>query len=359
MSAARGRLAFIDALKAIASQLIVLHHLAFYGPMSDYAIPFAPDLIAWLSQHARIAVQAFLVMGGFLAAQALARDGRMPTHKPLLSLILKRYLKLVIPFLGALLLAIVCAAIARNLITHDSIPDAPKLSQLIAHAFLLHSVFGFDGLSAGVWYVAIDFQLYTLLLISLWLSNKTFPHSLGYARLIVAALMAASLFYFNRDAGWDNWAVYFFGAYGLGALSYWSVQRRKISPWFLLIAALTAGALFLDFRSRIAVALLVAVALGITRFSSTLEGWPKSKILAWLGQISYSVFLVHFSICMLFNALFERFAPHTPGIQFSGMIIAWVASIVGGALFHRAVECRAQAFLSKKKPAPASKNPVY
>ena len=350
MSAARGRLAFIDALKAIASQLIVLHHLAFYGPMSDYATPFAPDLIAWLSQHARIAVQAFLVMGGFLAAQALARDGRMPADRPLFSLILSRYLKLVIPYLAAVLLAVACAAIARKLITHDAIPGAPSLTQFVAHAFLLQSVLGFDGLSAGVWYVAIDFQLYSLLLLTLWLANKAFPRRPFAGQLMVAALLSASLFYFNRDAGWDNWAVYFFGAYGLGALSYWTVQRRKISVWFLLLAALTAGALLLDFRSRIAVALIVAIVLGITRYSAAIEDWPKSKILAWLGQISYSVFLVHFSICMLINALFERFTPHTPTVQFSGMIIAWAASIAGGALFYRWVECRAQALLSRKPP---------
>jgi len=53
------RLAFIDALKAVAFQLIVLHHLAFYGPMSDHAYPLAPALISWLSQDARMAVQAF------------------------------------------------------------------------------------------------------------------------------------------------------------------------------------------------------------------------------------------------------------------------------------------------------------
>ena len=40
------RLPFIDALKALASQLIVLHHLAFYGPMSDYARSLAPETMA-------------------------------------------------------------------------------------------------------------------------------------------------------------------------------------------------------------------------------------------------------------------------------------------------------------------------
>ena len=58
------RLPFIDALKAVAVQLIVLHHLAFYGPMSDHAYALIPDLISWLSQHARAVVQVFLVIGG-------------------------------------------------------------------------------------------------------------------------------------------------------------------------------------------------------------------------------------------------------------------------------------------------------
>jgi hypothetical protein len=70
---ATSRLAFVDALKALACQLIVLHHLAFYGPMSDHAYSLAPALISWLSQDARMAVQAFLVIGGFLAVRAIAR----------------------------------------------------------------------------------------------------------------------------------------------------------------------------------------------------------------------------------------------------------------------------------------------
>jgi peptidoglycan/LPS O-acetylase OafA/YrhL len=136
MSAGRSRLAFIDAFKALASQLIVLHHLAFYGPMSDYVQPLFPGMISWFSQNARIAVQVFLVIGGFLAAQALARNGRL-VEKPVLALIWRRYLKLVLPYLAALLLAIAGAAIARHLITHASIPGAPTLPQLIAHVFLL------------------------------------------------------------------------------------------------------------------------------------------------------------------------------------------------------------------------------
>ena len=348
MSTTTSRLAFVDALKAVASQLIVLHHLAFYGPMSDYAQPLAPELISWLSQYARIAVQAFLVIGGFLAAQALARDGQL-VAKSVPRLLWRRYLKLALPYICALLLAIAFSAIARNLMVHESIPEAPTLAQFLAHIFLLQSILGFDGLSAGVWYVAIDFQLYALLLMTLWLARRTMPGKVIAGQILVVALVLASLFYFNRNDGWDNWAIYFFGAYGLGALVHWNVRRREVSIWLGLLIALAVAALLIDYRPRIAVALIVAIALGSGRYTGFIESWPKSKIIAWLGQISYSVFLVHFPICLIINGLFEHFAPHTPGIQFAGIAIAWLASTGGGAIFYYRIECWAQSLLAHKK----------
>ena len=342
------RLAFIDALKAVASQLIVLHHLAFYGPMSDYAQELFPGLMSWLYDYARIAVQAFLVIGGFLAAQALTRDGRL-VEKPVLTLIGRRYLKLVLPYLGALLLGILGAALARSLMTHEATPELPTLPQFIAHVLLLQSVLGFDGLSAGVWYVAIDFQLYTLLLVTLWLAHRLLPTRPNAGHWLFALIAIASLFYFNRDDDWDNWALYFAGAYGLGAVVQWTVRRGAAPVWLATVVALAGLALSLDFRLRIAVALAVAIVLGLARYTGFIKSWPKSKIIAWLGQISYAVFLVHYPVELVTNAVFERFAPHTPEIQFIGMVLAWALSIASGALFYQQVECRAQRWLSKPR----------
>ena len=344
------RLAFIDALKAFASQLIVLHHLAFYGPMSDYAQELCPGLMSWLYDYARIAVQAFLVMGGFLAAQALTKDGRL-VEKPIVALIWRRYLKLVLPYLGALLLGMLSAALARSLMTHEATPALPTLPQLVAHVLLLQSVLGFDGLSAGVWYVAIDFQLYTLLLVTLWLARRLLPQHAGSGCWLFGLLAVASLFYFNRNDQWDNWAIYFAGAYGLGAIVQWSVRRNTAPAWLAAVIFLVGLALALDFRVRIAVALAVALVLGVARYTGFIEHWPKSRLIAWLGQISYAVFLVHYPIELLTNAVFEHFAPHTPAVQLFGMMVAWALSIAGGAIFFRQVECRAQRWLTAKPRA--------
>jgi peptidoglycan/LPS O-acetylase OafA/YrhL len=333
MRAAVSRLAFIDALKALASQLIVLHHLAFYGPMSDFAQDLAPSLISWLSQDARIAVQVFLVIGGFLADNLFA-------------LVRSRYLKLAIPYLAALLFSMACAFIARQWMEHDSIPDAPTARQFLAHALLLQNILGFSALSAGVWYIAIDFQLFALLLGTLGLARRvgSVRANRHGARLLgllpVIGLGLASLFYFNRDAAWDDWALYFFAAYALGALAYWASTRRQAADWLGMMAVVGVAALLLDFRSRIAVALAVALMLGISQQWDFLQTWLRVRPLAFLGRISYSVFLLNFPVCLLINALFSRFALEDPLVNALGVLIAWAASIAAGALFYHGVESR-------------------
>ena len=354
------RMPLIDALRAFASQLIVLHHLAFYGPMSDAAADLAPAVVAWLAEHARIAVQAFLVCGGFMTARALAPAGR-PAFQGAAALLWPRYLRLVPPLLAALLLAVVLSALARALNPHDSIPAAPGLGQLLAHALLLQDILGIDALSAGVWYVAIDFQLFALTLGLLWLARGLAggapERSAGLALLLVAGAGLASLFWFNRQPAWDAWAPYFFGAYAMGACAWWAGDRRQPLAWLALLALAGLAALALDFRLRIAVALAVALALGAARRSGALERWPDSALLSWLGTISYSVFLVHFPVCVAIGALTWRLAPGEPLANAAGILLAWMASVAAGALFHRQVERRftgsGRAASGSADPAPA------
>ncbi len=348
------RLPFIDALKVVAFQLIVLHHLAFYGPMSDQAYVLAPTLISWLSRDARMAVQAFLVIGGFLAARSLAPGGTLLATQPLL-LLQKRYLKLVIPYLAAVLIAVACAAIARALMTHDSVPGWPTLSQIVAHALLLQSILGYEGLSAGVWYVAIDFQLFALLVGLLWLARglgrggATVPL---VGALLVVLLALASLYYFNRDGAWDAWGVYFFAAYALGTGTYWATRQKQVLAWLLPMLVLVIIGLLLDYRPRIALALLVALLLALASRCGFLDRWPQSRLIAYLGQISYAVFLIHFPICLLVSGVFARFAARDPWVNLAGMFIAWLASLAGGALFYRLVEQPAQRGLLRVRSSP-------
>lgn len=339
----RPQFGWINLLKAGAAQLIVLHHLAFYGPMSDYVQPLWPEVLDWLGGNARIAVQVFLVIGGFLVAKSLAPAGRPGIARPVQA-VWRRYAKLAPPFFAATLLAAVLTPVAGIWMLHDSMSAAVTLGQLSAHALLLHGVLGYESLSAGAWYVAIDFQLYLLTVLLLWLGGcLAGRRALAWLMpLAVTVGIVLSLLYFNLDSGWDNWAPYFFGSYGLGLMAWWaSDPARKPGAMTALMAMAAVPvllALAIDYRSRIALALVVACALFLFGRAKTPAQGRAWNVINALGRISYAVFLVHFPVSLLVNAWFTAYAPLVPAWQALGMLTAWSASLLAGAAFYRWVE---------------------
>lgn len=332
MESKQNRMPLIDALKAIASQIIVLHHLMLYGPLAAGAALVFPDFAALLVDYGRMAVQVFLVIGGFLAARGLSPQGESLRTNPL-PLIARRYLRLAIPFVIAISIAVVASALADQWMDDDAIPARATVSQWLAHAGLLHGVLGAESLSAGVWYVAIDFQLYALMALLLWIGRRRLV-----APLLVCAVALSALFWFNRLPEWSNWALYFFGSYGLGAAVWWTSEKRQLRLWTGLITTVTIAALVVDFRLRIGLALAIALLLGFSRRSALLYRWPQSALLDYLGRISYGVFLIHFPVLLLVNAAFVQTGSDSTLVAVFGVLIAWTASVVAGTAFHRWVE---------------------
>lgn len=361
----------IDALRALASILVVLHHLAFYGPMADHVRPFGPRLWQWMANDARMAVQVFLVLGGYLAARSLAPAGRLG-EAPLGPLLWNRFLRLALPYYVILLIAVAGNELARAWMAHDSISAPPSLGQLLAHVVLLHDLLGYEALSAGLWYVAIDMQLFLLMAALLWFgrfADREMPRSharrpVNAAAVLVSLLGLVSLFYFNRDYAWDAWVLYFFGAYALGALAWWASNQARALPWLIAMAACTAGALLMTFRAGLLLALIVALLLGWTTWRRR-TGYPAAisaptvpgatgNAISWFGRISYSLFLVHFPVCLVVNAAFTRFMPAAAGWQSLGIVVAFATSVVAGALFHRFVEIPLMRWVGQTTGVPAA-----
>lgn len=325
------RLLVVDALKVIAAQAIVWHHLAFYGPMSDHAAALAAALFDALARDARLAVQVFLVVGGFLAARQLAPEGHWRGQQPALRRIGQRYLRLAVPYAAMLVVAVAAAAVARAWMQHDSIPAAPTLAQFVAHLLLLQDLLGFDALSAGVWYVAVDFQLYVLLIGLLLLARRVGATA---APWLVGAAAAASLLVVNRDPRWDIAAPYFFGAYALGVLAAWVRPHQRGPLWGLL--ALGTLALWVEWRSRIALAGATALLLALAADRRHVQ-----RALAWAADRSYALFLIHFPVLLVVNAAFTRWAPPEPTVQLAGMGCAWALSLAAAEGLYRLAERRA------------------
>lgn len=339
MTATPPRQTHIDALKCAAAQLIVLHHFALYGPLSQGLAQASPEVAQWLRQYALMAVHVFLAMGGFLAARALSTQS---PGRPWLSTVAERYTRLMPPFALAMLLAVACSALARPWVNDDFVPAAPTGWQILAHLGLVQDIADVESLSAGVWYVAMDFQLYALLALLL----RSGPR-LGLA--LVLALMASSMFVFNRQPELDEWALYFFGSYGLGVAAWRASCSPHAQRWLTAMALLGLGALALDFRGRLLLALATALALGLwernTRTASHASTQGSSRWrqalragMAQQGASSFALFLLHFPVLLLANAFYSTQTAQSPSDALAVLLAAWLLSVLSAMAFHRWIE---------------------
>jgi peptidoglycan/LPS O-acetylase OafA/YrhL len=300
----------IDFLKVFAALLIILHHLSSYGQIAEDARKVLPGLMTWLFEYGRYAVQIFLVMAGYLAAQSLSRyaDVKVGVHG-LLKVILNRYLRLFAPYAVALILTIACAYIARFWVSDEFVGESETLSQFLAHLFFIQGILGLDSISAGAWYIAIDWQLYSVLAILL----ISFPR---YQSIIwiISVLVVSSLLFFNRSGTYEAYFIYFIGSYGLGVLAYLakgfqnqSVNRLARAALFVIGAIIVISS-FHQIWLRNFLAWFVAIAL---LFWENMPYPPQqtssnsvSKVIAWASPRAYSAFLIHFAFILLANTLY-------------------------------------------------------
>lgn len=348
------RIVWLDAVRALAAQLIVLHHLAFYGPMAERVALIAPGLIDWFAEYARIAVQVFLVMGGFLAAGHLDWHARLDAAAVLRS-IGRRYLRLFVPFAVAVTLAVAAGWLVRPWVGDaDWVPDAVTLPALVAHVALIFGYLDIEALTAGAWYVAIDLELHIVLTLLIWVAQRLGvdqTRSRQWFKLSVVLLAGLSALVINRNPALDDMSLYFFGAFAAGIAAFWlgnpgSSQSARLAG--LLVLVLILVALWIDFRLRLAVALLSA--LGIMALVRLMGSTQPSigaglrarfeQAVGWLGRSAYSLFLVHFPLSVVINAVYLRFFPGDLVAALVGMLLAWLGSLPLAWLMWRLVESR-------------------
>ena len=284
-----------------------------------------PGLMTWLFEYGRYAVQIFLVMAGYLAAQSLTRIANEQLNgQNLLRLIINRYLRLFAPYIAALIFTIFCASIARFWVSDEFVGEQETLGQFMAHLFFLQGILGLDSISAGVWYVAIDWQLYSVLAILL----VTFS---SYQALIwfISIVAVSSLLYFNRSAQYEAYFIYFIGSYGLGVLACLAKNFANKKIQNLAKASLIAiGVIILIstwqqvwLRNYLAwfVALLLLV-WGNMSYPVTSGSKLKAEVLcaiAWASPRSYCAFLIHFAFILLANTIYIASGLH---VHASGLI---------------------------------------
>ena len=336
----------IDLFKAFACILIVWHHLALYSPMSDVVAQWLPQLEEFLFEHGLLAVQIFLVVGGYLNAKSWAR-ALSKAEFQFFPRLFARYQRLVIPLLAALSLAVLVTALVRPYFDHASLSDVPTLKQIVAHVFLLQDVLYLEAFSAGVWYVAIDFQLFAMAVACAWLAHawqirsqngSVIRKALGFWML----LTLSSIFVWNLNPLGEVWGTYFFSAYGLGlCVGSWRYSGIKISHRTLGLSILILGAIATAHQPRIRLIAAVLIAVLLCWYEAT-DCKPIEVIkLKWIGELSkasYAIFLVHFSVSLLVSAAVFNCWSENILVNALGLLISFALSVILGRQMHLHIE---------------------
>jgi peptidoglycan/LPS O-acetylase OafA/YrhL len=227
----------------------------------------------------------------------------------------------------------------------EVVDPPPNAKLILAHVFFLHKILGYDSLSAGLWFVGVNFQLSLVFVGMLFLREKMAsalpPGSeVPTATMIMIGwiLAASSLFYFNIGDRWDNWFIYFYAHFFLGVLVFYGLEDNQTQILLGMYALMVVVALACNFRLQLVVTLFTGLVLYGGGKLGIMDRWPRSRVIDYLGRTSYSLFLVHFPVLVVVATLWAWMGWTDPWIAVAGLVVAYLASLAASFVFHRVVE---------------------
>src|SRR5665213_576217 len=356
------RIGTLDSLRGLAALSVVFHHCLVVFPafwlvyQKGESIPSPP--IWWVSYTpvhllwgGLEAVIVFYVLSGFVLAMPLLRSNA-PSYA---AFTVKRFCRIYIPYAGSVLIA----ALLLNTTSTFGIRDLSawfngawsrpvEWSTITDHLLMLGTP-KWNYVNPVVWSLVHEMRISLIFPALMWIANRvkwqvliplTFLGS-GSAKLIHhfigldgigASLMETASYLFLFVAGAEL-------AIHRSSLKRLVGQFGARTQWTLLIASLVLLNSRWNFVGRVAELRIVLVwigAIGIVALISNPGPWKAAlqySGLRWLGNISYSLYLVH--LVVLFGMLYTL-QGRVPNAAI--VVLSVPVSFLFAALFHRLVE---------------------
>lgn len=278
------RLVEVDALRGLAALAVVLfHYTTRFGELFGWETP--PSL-SFPDGH--YGVNLFFIISGFVIFMTLERTARP------MDFVVSRFSRLFPAYWTAILLTF---CITRWLGLPEKLVDA---TTAFKNVFMIHGLFNIPHVDSVYWTLEIEllfycgmFSLYTM-------------HRLHQIHLVLRALLALRLAYFVLAIIWGielSWTLShllilkYIPWFALGISLYLTVSRQNAAdrrqPAITATAAIGC-LLIVDslFLAVLAACLATTVFLAASGRASLL----RHGILAWLGTISYPLYLLHENI---------------------------------------------------------------
>ncbi len=310
----------MDALRGLAALAVCWFHL-----IGQIELP--PGLLLQLGQMGHLGVEVFFVISGFVIPFSLARSKYTPNLY--FRFLARRLMRLDPPYLISiilfLLLGFAKAWFVRSV--EGRLPlESPE--QLISHLAYATELVGHKWISPAYWTLAIEFQFYLLL-------GLIFPLVMHELRLVRYGMLLLFLFGPLLPLPQAGTILKFLPWFSFGILACHYRRGQASTVEFLAGVVLITAFLSIQFQPG-----------GIIALTSTclvVGFWHGGcgRHLAWLGEVSYSLYLTHGVFGVGFLVVGK--ALHLPGWANYPLVLGATAfSIIMAAWFHRLIETPAQ-----------------
>lgn len=316
--APRGRLGYLDGIRALAALYVLMHHAVTnirYGDRVDQNL--ATDLLAFPHD----AVVLFLVLSGCCLALPVVRAGGFLKNGAAHFLI-RRAWRILPPYLASMVLCLVLIGtiIGERTVTvwNDSIGSGLTLNSVWLHLVMLHDAIPYTAhqINYVFWSISVEWRIYFLFPLFLWLWRRCGP-VFATVGIVIGSLIAAYLMPIMSHGQLTNMSAHFAGVFAIGMLAAtigFSARKdyrdllatlnwRKWCGWCLVgYIALCMVRMLPPFGIRLP-SMLVDVAVALC--GGVLLVWcahcsdgfvPRllaNSLLVRIGGFSYSLYLIH------------------------------------------------------------------
>ena len=355
----RPRYNYVEGIRALACLTVVLNHAVAEAYPVLYHVDIPPMLSflnLWFA-FGHHAVTAFIVVSGFCLGLPLAAGD---FSKPVAfgQFMARRLARIVPPYYAALVMSLlVCYTMFKFPSgMHFDFSAHPRPSDIAAHVLLIQNVFGTGQINYSLWSIATELHIYMLFPFLVAMLRKRN----GWIAAAAIAVAAYGISYLVMDTRLDRAAVHFVGAFICGIAASWVTRSehpvakrlRTFSGWPLVALGGLAGIVFwtnsLPFaqyqafqlaQDAVVMLAITALLIACTKVKSPLRLLLEAKPLVWIGERSYSLYLLHVPIqaALLKVAISTLDLTHTERLVFS---LTFGLGILLGLtwVFHRVVE---------------------
>lgn len=361
------RLEYLDALRGIASMIVIIFHCLISFPIfheAYYDQRFSSTAMAMLTNSplnllwsGKEPVLLFFILSGFVLAFPFLHS-RPPVY---LSFAIKRLFRIYIPYIIVMLISIVVMLAfapyseAGHLSStyNERWHHPPTVDAIIAYITMVN--YDLTNVNGVVWTlfhemrISLVFPLIMFFIVKMdWkkaaalsiVSLTAAFYGIGLASNFITEGLPAAFVYSLRES------VYYTGFFILGALLakyketiVSSMQSLRPLPKLALgaLCLLTinigwtrwfgqAESVFLqDSLSALGIAILFAFVLGGERLQKLL----RSRVLVFLGNISYSLYLIHIPVIMLCSIYLTKYLP----IVVSFLLVPFLSILISVLLY--------------------------